>query len=1113
METYDTPQKLLPEYLAMYKPWEERVKLVEDLDKVHNGLKAVLQLQHGSRDPRHRPVHAILNGLPPTWLAEVVAVVSDELGLIRVHMAGDRELLPGVRSLFVMFHLEDVFDAAGLPAIHSADLSMAGMKGKQVQIVARSLCTANDREALAELQRRQKVELPLLQAVVVCLKTGPTGPLPYRSFPRPTVLAAAPEDLGTGPAAFFLAPTLQHRLDYKARLYVTKLSIDTLRIFKETSKPIDNEDEALDKLDTIKEQVAVVDMNNTRRLVYGELPKDMVPLSQLVGPQGVAQVAQLGHHAARPVLLHCRGIAAQVGLVELVIPHPQRGTVKTYGIFLLPYYRFFFPPDCFGHDLANIMPLPVKEQFAVCATLAWPDSKIPYVVTHIWNENLRRELGRPPPTGPVNDRDALAGCAEAAGEILGTRARPKTVEVKAASLVPVPANVITACKDIKTFDSSKVHMENGEVVRCFNNIVGEVESVISDHHAIVKMRPVKSKTEYRVLCHSDDVFHLDFPEKKNDNPHKFVAAWDLWKETAKVKKTSLVGLMRPGAKVRLNAVLVVAAAPNPGELAYCSSGVLVGRNSLPHTVPVACLGLPMADFLPAFKVHFQKVARSLDRYGSFLPSQYQGGLQASTEDQPKVPKAWKRGPVGSGMTLRPEYQLTKPVAGTSKATPERKKPEAEKKKPSVEKKPEADKKKAEPAKLPNPVKSKSTTKTALIQNAHGRIIKIINENYGIAVGVDPNGGTFQMLFDSFDLFLGNTSCKEMNKKLSDLIKVGDFIKYNSVLVQREAAAGHGRDISHLATAVVFASTHSLMRTRDIPNTAPKVTQLAQLEQAKVANFRTVTGLVGKVALTEKERKLVAEVEAGGKGGSQEQVEIDSDDEVEVLPTNADKPKVSEVEMKAANANLEARIKEFNVKDLRKVLMTYMTLLASTAESVERKVDLASVSRGIVKDQAAVQRLLVALGRKVSLDPKGLKVGQVFLSQAQVKSILEKGVLAPEHIKAVEKAKPVVAEKIAPAATATAVKAEPEGPLSKISADKLRKLLRSYMELLKQGTTVADIAATQELPEDKVKELLVEITKRCKDAPMVDGRRSGFKLHSFFVNSTWVAKICTSGLME
>merc|ERR1712032_1230406 len=106
-------------------------------------------------------------------------------------------------------------------------------------------------------------------------------------------------------------------------------------------------------------------------------------------------------------------------------------------------------------------------------------------------------------------------------------------------------------------------------------------------------------------------------------------------------------------------------------------------------------------------------------------------------------------------------------------------------------------------------------------------------------------------------------------------------------------------ISHLATAVVFASTHSLIRTRDIPSTAPKVTNLKQQEAAKVGNFRTVTGLVGKTALTEREKQLMAEVEAGGKG---------KDD----------------VELKAANAQLEARIKDFNLKDLRKLLMTYMT---------------------------------------------------------------------------------------------------------------------------------------------------------------------------------------------
>ena len=35
-ETYETPQKLLQEYINMYKLYEERVRLVEELDKIHN---------------------------------------------------------------------------------------------------------------------------------------------------------------------------------------------------------------------------------------------------------------------------------------------------------------------------------------------------------------------------------------------------------------------------------------------------------------------------------------------------------------------------------------------------------------------------------------------------------------------------------------------------------------------------------------------------------------------------------------------------------------------------------------------------------------------------------------------------------------------------------------------------------------------------------------------------------------------------------------------------------------------------------------------------------------------------------------------------------------------
>merc|ERR1712032_741555 len=180
------------------------------------------------------------------------------------------------------------------------------------------------------------------------------------------------------------------------------------------------------------------------------------------------------------------------------------------------------------------------------------------------------------------------------------------------------------------------------------------------------------------------------------------------------------------------------------------------------------------------------------------------------------------------------------------------------------------------------------------------------------------------------------------------------------------------------------------------------------------------------------------------------------------------------------------------------------------------------------------------GRKVKVEPKGMKVGQVFLSQQQVKNVLDKGILAPEHVdrtaqeaaeaakkaaaerhaaarkeaaekaaairkeaaekaaaarKAAEEARKAAQEKAA-AERAAAEKAAAEAaraadPLYQISGDKLRKLLRAYMELLKQATTLEDIAKVQELPVDKVRSLLVEITKRCKAAPVVEGRRAGF----------------------
>ena len=89
-------------------------------------------------------------------------------------------------------------------------------------------------------------------------------------------------------------------------------------------------------------------------------------------------------------------------------------------------------------------------------------------------------------------------------------------------------------------------------------------------------------------------------------------------------------------------------------------------------------------------------------------------------------------------------------------------------------------------------------------------------------------------------------------------------------------------------------------------------------------------------------------------------------------------------------------------------------------------------------------------------------------------------------------------------------------------NKLRKMVRSYMALLKKEVTVAEMATTLEMPRDTITELLVGITKRCKAVTTVEGKRKGFKLVikrpgycivGYYVHSNWVTQICNIGITK
>ena len=67
----------------------------------------------------------VLNGLPEGWGAEVVASLDDQFGIIKISsVTRDRELAPGVSFIYAMFHIEDVYDMAGVPAILNPNIAM-----------------------------------------------------------------------------------------------------------------------------------------------------------------------------------------------------------------------------------------------------------------------------------------------------------------------------------------------------------------------------------------------------------------------------------------------------------------------------------------------------------------------------------------------------------------------------------------------------------------------------------------------------------------------------------------------------------------------------------------------------------------------------------------------------------------------------------------------------------------------------------------------------------------------------------------------------------------------------------------------------------------------------
>jgi len=156
-----------------------------------------------------------------------------------------------------------------------------------------------------------------------------------------------------------------------------------------------------------------------------------------------------------------------------------------------------------------------------------------------------------------------------------------------------------------------------------------------------------------------------------------------------------------------------------------------------------------------------------------------------------------------------------------------------------------------------------------LNDHYGQVIRIMDKNYGIAAGFVLHGSRagspeflpFQIVFDTFDVFIGDYDCNELGKTLADVMKVGDFIKFNGVRVD-PAKSGDARDIRYMATALVVAKTSEKVKCLKFPADIAQIDAIDQVTPTKIDNFKVVAGVMNGTRLSEAERELLDSIKSG-----------------------------------------------------------------------------------------------------------------------------------------------------------------------------------------------------------------------------------------------------------
>jgi len=144
----------------------------------------------------------------------------------------------------------------------------------------------------------------------------------------------------------------------------------------------------------------------------------------------------------------------------------------------------------------------------------------------------------------------------------------------------------------------------------------------------------------------------------------------------------------------------------------------------------------------------------------------------------------------------------------------------------------------------------------------GRVLKLINQNYGLGVCIKRTKDGFselvQVLFDVFDVWRGDAVLSTLNKKLPNELAVRQFLLVNAISIEKKENVK--RNVEFMATAVVGAESIEDLKIKRFPAGAVLLKNADKLDANKINNFKAVVNVVNNMDLDGQEKELVEEIE-------------------------------------------------------------------------------------------------------------------------------------------------------------------------------------------------------------------------------------------------------------